>query len=38
VFPGPDGRPWTKTGWDNWRRRAFDAACVAIALYDRQAV
>ena len=34
VFPGPDGRPRTKTGWDNWRRRAFDAACVAISLYD----
>jgi integrase len=34
VFPGPDGRPFTKTGWDNWRRRAFDAACAAISLYD----
>jgi hypothetical protein len=34
VFPGPSGRLFTKTDWDNWRRRAFDAACVAISLYD----
>jgi len=34
VFPGPHGRLWTKTDWDNWRRRAFDAACVSISLYD----
>jgi integrase len=34
VFPGPHGRLWTKTDWDNWRRRAFDAACKAISLYD----
>jgi integrase len=34
VFPGPEWRLWTKTDWDNWRRRAFDRACVAIALYD----
>jgi integrase len=32
VFPGPHGRPWTKTDWDNWRRRAFDRACQAIGL------
>jgi site-specific recombinase XerD len=34
VFPSSQGRLWTKTDWDNWRRRAFDAACVAISLYD----
>jgi integrase len=32
VFPGPGGRLWTKTDWDNWRRRAFDRACTAIEL------
>jgi integrase len=26
VFPGPDGGLWTKTTYDNWRRRAFDRA------------
>jgi integrase len=34
LFPSSQGRLWTKTDWDNWRRRAFDAACVAISLYD----
>ena len=34
VFPGPHGQLFTKTDWDNWRRRAFDRARVAIALYD----
>jgi integrase len=34
LFPSSQGRLWTKTDWDNWRRRPFDAACVAIALYD----
>jgi integrase len=32
VFPGPHGRPFTKTDWDNWRVRAFDRACRAIEL------
>jgi integrase len=32
VFPSAAGQPWTKTDWDNWRRRAFDRACVAIGL------
>jgi integrase len=32
VFPGPHGRPFTKTDWDNWRVRAFDRACLAIEL------
>jgi integrase len=32
VFPGPHGRPFTKTDWDNWRNRAFDRACRAIEL------
>ncbi len=27
VFPGPEGRLWTKTTYDNWRKRAFDRAC-----------
>ena len=32
VFPGPEGRLWSKTTYDNWRRRAFDRACKAIEL------
>jgi hypothetical protein len=36
VFPGPRGQPFTKTDWDNRRRRSFDRACTAIALYDAQ--
>jgi integrase len=32
VFPGPDGRLWSKTTYDNWRKRAFDRACKAIEL------
>lgn len=32
LFPSAQGRPWTKTDWDNWRRRAFDRACMAIGL------
>jgi integrase len=34
VFPGQEGRPWTKTSYDNWRRRAFDKACTAIGLEE----
>jgi integrase len=26
VFPGPAGGLWTKTTYDNWRKRAFDRA------------
>ncbi len=26
VFPGPEGRLWSKTTYDNWRKRAFDRA------------
>lgn len=29
VFPGPRGGLWTKTTYDNWRKRAFDRACTA---------
>jgi integrase len=29
VFPGPEGRLWTKTTYDNWRKRAFDRVCKA---------
>jgi integrase len=32
LFPSSQDRLWTKTDWDNWRRRAFDRACMAIAL------
>lgn len=28
-FPGPAGRLWSKTTYDNWRRRAFDRAVKA---------
>jgi integrase len=31
VFPGPRGL-WTKTTYDNWRKRAFDRACKAADL------
>jgi integrase len=26
VFPGPEGRLWSKTSYDNWRSRNFDRA------------
>src|SRR4051812_42573393 len=26
VFPGPEGRLWSKTTYENWRKRAFDRA------------
>jgi integrase len=26
VFPGPEGRSWSKTSYDNWRVRNFDRA------------
>ena len=29
VFPGPEGGLWTKTTYDNWRKRAFDRARAA---------
>ena len=29
LFPGPEGRLWGKTTYDNWRKRAFDRACAA---------
>ena len=29
VFPGPEGRLWSKVTYDNWRKRAFDRACKA---------
>lgn len=29
VFPGPAGGLWTKTTYDNWRKRAFDRARAA---------
>jgi integrase len=32
IFPGPEGRLWSKTTYDNWRKRAFDRACKAIGL------
>jgi len=32
VFPGRQGGPWSKTTYDNWRKRAFDRACKAIEL------
>jgi integrase len=38
VFPGPHGRLFTKTDWDNWRRRAFDAAVRGDLVDRRKAV
>ena len=32
VFPGPEGRLWSKTTYDNWGKRAFDRACKAAKL------
>jgi integrase len=32
VFPGPSGGLWTKTTYDNWRKRAFDRACKAASV------
>jgi len=32
LFPRPEGRLWSKTTYDNWRKRAFDRACKAIEL------
>jgi integrase len=32
VFPGPAALLWSKTTYDNWRKRAFDRACKAIEL------
>lgn len=32
VFPGPDDAPWSKTTYDNRRKRAFACACNAIGL------
>jgi integrase len=29
VFPGPERRLWSKTTYDNWRKRAFDRGCEA---------
>src|SRR5918994_4824425 len=29
VFPGPEGGLWTKTTYDNWRKRAFNRARAA---------
>jgi integrase len=26
IFPGPEGRSWSKTSYDNWRGRNFDRA------------
>jgi integrase len=36
VFPRPaDGRRWTKSDWDNWRKRGFVKAAGAAALLER---
>jgi len=32
VFPGPQGGLWTKTTYDNWRKRAFDRARTAAGV------
>jgi hypothetical protein len=32
VFPGHDGEPWTKTAWDNWRRRVYQPNAKAVGL------
>jgi integrase len=36
VFPRPaDGRRWTKSDWDNWRKRGFVKAAGAAGLLER---
>lgn len=32
IFPRPDGEPWRKTDWDNWRARWFKPAAEAAGL------
>lgn len=32
VFSRSDGRPWTKTDWDNWRARRFKVAAKDVGL------
>ncbi len=32
VFPGHDGQPWTKSAWDNWRKRVYQPAARAVGL------
>jgi integrase len=32
VFGHPDGRPWTKDDWDNWRNRVFKPALDATGV------
>lgn len=32
VFPGPEGRSWSKTTYDNWRARNFDRAMLRAGI------
>jgi integrase len=32
VFPGHDGRPWTRTAYQNWRRRVYGPAADAAGV------
>ena len=32
VFPGHDGRPWTLTAYQNWRRRVYNAAATSAGV------
>jgi integrase len=32
VFSGPTRGLWSKTRYDNWRKRAFDRACAAAGV------
>lgn len=34
LFPGPAGNLWTKTTYDNWRKRAFRRACTMGGISD----
>jgi integrase len=34
VFPGPEGRAWSKTSYDNWRKRNFDRALTKASVED----
>lgn len=32
VFPGHDGKPWTRSAWSNWRRRVYQPNARAVGL------
>jgi len=37
VFPGPQGAPWTRTAWQNWRRRVYADSAAELGLQTTRA-